>query len=487
VLLETDTRYGRIVVPDARNDIISRFLVEYGEWADLEVQFVSSVVAEGASVADIGAFIGTFGLGMQLQKQLSSICFVEANPEIVPLLKENVKRNCHVRYAVVDGLVAPRNFRVNGSREAHNFGSASFLASEPAPERIAVPMPGHRFTLRQIERKYGPFDLIKLDVEGMELAILASETGILERKNTTFWIECNEHERSLELAEIILSHGRNIYYFAFPSFNPDNFRANQTQIFPFAYEAGLLSCSVEPQLVSVLADKGCILRSITNREDLRKALWQTPRWAPHEWWNVPTEQLVALAVHQLNQEVFEDFLTPTGAPGERSEVSGSQSHLAKALAHAQKLVAERDAALREHQAALAHAQALVAERDAAIARVHSRLAERRSYMIAREGQLRATEQALRRATERLTALETQREAERGAREEIERAAAHRLALLCAERDMRIVLEAQIFAITTSTSWRATARLRALLTNRPRLRRTTKWIVRGFARVFLGRR
>ena len=86
LLREVDTRYGRMVVPDVENDLVSRFLVEYGEWAELEVEFLARILPDGAAVADIGASIGTFGLALGRGKKLSSICFVEGNPEIVPLL-----------------------------------------------------------------------------------------------------------------------------------------------------------------------------------------------------------------------------------------------------------------------------------------------------------------------------------------------------------------------------------------------------------------
>jgi Glycosyl transferase family 2 len=73
-------------------------------------------------------------------------------------------------------------------------------------------------------------------------------------------------------------------------------------------------------------------------------------------------------------------------------------------------------------------------------------------------------------------------------------ATQRLAMVGAEREMRIkaetriaALRAEVVAITTSTSWRATARLRAMLDTRPRLRAAIRWILRSIAFVLLGRR
>jgi hypothetical protein len=149
-------------------------------------------------------------------------------------------------------------------------------------------------------------------------------------------------------------------------------------------------------------------------------------------------------------------------------------------------IADRDASLRDLRVALQRTEALVAERDeneAARAKLASRLASRQSYMIARERHLRATEKALREASmlanDQLAGLDTAH----AAKERLETVAAHRLALLRAERHLRVEAEgglaqtealiadlrfqiarteAKYSQIVTSTSWRVTAPLRALL-------------------------
>ena len=499
---EIHTRYGRMIVPDPDQDIVARFLLEQGEWAELETEFLRELIEDGARIADIGAFVGTFGLSMQAKKKLASICFVEANPEIFPLLRENVENNCRVDHAAVEAIVSPQDFRANGSRDHHNIGSASFLPGNLDPGRVEVRLPDRRCTLWQLEQEHGPFDLIKLDVEGMELAILADAPEIVKRENAVLWMECNEHERSLELTDFLLSQDRRVYYFAFPSFNPDNFCASTEPIFPFAYEAGLLACSTEPKLAATLIAKGCLLRPISSREDLANALLHTPRWAPEEWWGLPREQVVALAVHQIDQRATalreheatlaqsENLLTELRSDIAQRDAALGQSE--KLLTELRSGIAQRDAALGQSEKLLTELRSDIAKRDAALRQreamlddVQARLAERRSYIITRESELRVVEQARRRAealaAERHVAMET----ERIAREAIEHTAHNRLALLQAERELRMqavreheAAVAAITAITASTTWRVTAPLRALLSRVPGARR----MIRGMARV-----
>lgn len=90
-----DTRYGKLKVPDLKHDLIGRFLDYYGEWAFNEVRFCASLLEDGARVLDIGAFIGTFGLGVALLRRLNSLCVVEGNSELIPFLDANISLTAH--------------------------------------------------------------------------------------------------------------------------------------------------------------------------------------------------------------------------------------------------------------------------------------------------------------------------------------------------------------------------------------------------------
>jgi FkbM family methyltransferase len=526
------TRNGRMLVPDPGHDIIARFLAEQGEWAELELEFIRQFLPDNGRLADIGAFVGTFGLGVQRLASVGGICFVEANPEIFPLLDENVRRNCKAQAVALNALVAPSGFHGGGSRDAHNFGSASFVAGENNASRVGVSLPRSQLTLAELDRAHGPFDLIKLDVEGMEAAILGGERALLSRPAATFWIECNESERSLETVDVLLSQERPVYYFAYPSFNPDNFARAKKPIFPFAFEAGLVVTSQTPVLPDELARKDCFLRRITSRDDLAAAMRHTPRWAPPEWWGRPVSQIVALAVHDIERQDASLREHRTALDKAEALLAKTSEDYERALKEAAALVAERDQSIRAYAAGLARAEEIVREREqslseynAMLSHAQSRLEDTRKFMITQEEQIRAVERALQRAdllaAERLAAIDDEKtrreaaeraaadqlallnaermmrataedriavaehavqradllsaqryaafEAEQRVRTEVERLAADRLTLLEAERSFRVEAEARLNAITRSILWRISAPLR--------------FIVSGIARLF----
>ncbi|HEY6432552.1 MAG TPA: FkbM family methyltransferase [Acetobacteraceae bacterium] len=310
------TRYGELVVPDTEQDVVGRFLKSHGEWGEAETSFIGTNLADGARVLDVGAFVGTFGLSLSQKRRLDFICFVEPNPSVIPLLEQNVQRNCMVRAAVVDRLVAPAFFEPKKATMVQgNLGSVSFAAHAGASRQevlFEVPKPVRLATLRE---EFGPFDLIKLDAEGMELDILSDDAPALAQTDVTIWVECNETVTALEMAGLLVSLGRPVYYVTCPVYLPDNFRHSTDPIFPFACEAGLFVHSGAPPILARrLQDAGARVVPIDGQESLREALWRTPRWAPAEWWGPSMHEVIALAIRKSCGQDYASFLSQVPAP-----------------------------------------------------------------------------------------------------------------------------------------------------------------------------
>lgn len=306
------TRYGRMQVPSRDNDLIGRFLNIYGEWAMHEVRFVAGSLPPGAKVADVGAFVGTFSLGLMAETTLRSVCLVEANPAVAPLLRANLARNATVPAEVIEAVMVPASHQgaLEASVEADNIGSFSVtMVAEDGRE--AATLAARQITLPELQNEHGLFDLIKLDVEGLETALLRDSLDAFATGETKFWLECSETESSIELCRIVLDAGMDVYYFAFPVFAVDNYNQSSEIVFPWAYEAGLwVTKGAAPHVAPEAAKVGCVLRRIRSTEELRQALWNTPRWSPPDWAGHDAPALAARAGHLLLGHRYDDFLTP---------------------------------------------------------------------------------------------------------------------------------------------------------------------------------
>ena len=277
--------------------LISRFLNEYGEWADLELRFIAENVSDHSIVIDIGSFIGTFGVGLSHLRSLKSIYFFEANSEIIPALIENVNLNCKCNYYIYNKAVSPKDCALTTAWvELGNLGSFSF---QPIDGAISIDTGIDNISIRHIIENNNP-DLIKMDVEGMEYSILKEVEDSLSQYSGSFWLECRDGVQIFDALDLLIRSKYKVFYFAFPSHNPDNFKGKGKPIFPMAYEAGLFAARCAARMPNSLMKLGCLGKVINHREDLREALYRTPRWIPERWHDMLHPETISVALHELN-------------------------------------------------------------------------------------------------------------------------------------------------------------------------------------------
>lgn len=301
-----NTRYGTISVPNAENDLIGQFLFHYGEWAWLETAFIADQLAGSARVLDVGAFIGTFSLGLLGTGKLDFACCVEANPSSFEILCKNAETTAG-KVLAVNAIVSDPNTALGvGHAQRDNAGSTSF--STEASGDLEIPPPEAVTSLGDLIASHGPFNLVKIDVEGMELDVIRSYNWS-SHPDCLIWLECNENLQAINLLEFLLQAGQPCWYFAWPAHNPDNFKGQEADLLDIAYEAGLLVGRNDVTLGQQLLDAGCILLKIESTADLRRALWRTPRGGPIGWRELDRPSLIGIASHLSSHLDEEHFLS----------------------------------------------------------------------------------------------------------------------------------------------------------------------------------
>jgi FkbM family methyltransferase len=303
------TNYGLLSVINGASDLITVSLNNYGEWAYAENLVAGTLVDQGIVLWDVGAHLGTFALGVAKIAQLGSVVAIEANQELAESLQANLARNINVPFErVLAGVSARSGFGVIQSVDPSNRGAARFvLSAENEPTDVsAIPAK----TLKELRLSYGDYDFLKLDIEGMEVDAIQGDVEFIQRHKPVIWAECNEDRKSLVLLELMLSLGYSLRYVAFPAIRSDNFHGNHELLFPMAYEAALVGATPErlEKLSTAAVADPCIVRIINNKDDLRQALWDTPRWARREWVDLSRPELVARIGRLERRQRLESFI-----------------------------------------------------------------------------------------------------------------------------------------------------------------------------------
>lgn len=161
-----------------------------------------------------------------------------------------------------------------------------------------------------MREKYGDYDCLKLDVEGMEFEALRSDSTYLKKRSPVIWAECNESFASLKVLEALIALEYMPVYIAFPAFRADNFRNNPEKFFPMAYEASLVGASKNrlEALHSLIDRDEIIVAQVRDSWELRQAMWITPRWATEDWTKRSRPELIALLGRMSRNEDLSSFL-----------------------------------------------------------------------------------------------------------------------------------------------------------------------------------
>ncbi len=193
-LEKTATIYGLFY--SMKGDLITNQLKQYSAHTRNELAMLKSLITEGDNIIDIGAHIGTFSIPFaRFNKEKGKIFSFEANLDNYNLLKLNIHDN------FLDEVIMPIHAIVSDRKRAFtmfcpcndNTGAYSFLPdihqSDIDMSDVNTINIDEWYELNEIEAK---IDLIKIDIEGAELAALRSCKRIIERFKPLIYVEINK-------------------------------------------------------------------------------------------------------------------------------------------------------------------------------------------------------------------------------------------------------------------------------------------------------
>lgn len=288
------TRHGDLRVYSS-NDLVSDFLKHFGEWSWLEIQFVAAQLPPNARILDVGAYLGTFGLGLSKVVDLDYACFVEPSATTFSALSENV-HDAGIVATCLNVALADTNGKFFSVTDEFNFGHTIWKPWPPETPEAQKAEIASSLRLSEVVQQFGPFDLIKMDIEGSELSVLNDSDFVL-LDGQALWLEANRTRETRYLVNFLLERNFHITYVAWPAQNPAALRMAETPLIPLTYEAGLYVTKYPRELRGMTNSQfdSLIVHAIRNISDLFIAQHRTPHGAPHFLQELNRPQLIGLA------------------------------------------------------------------------------------------------------------------------------------------------------------------------------------------------
>lgn len=213
---------------------IGRSLEVYGEWGEKKVQLWEHLVQPGQVALEIGAHVGT--LTLPLSRLVGSgrvIAFEPFYPSFAALAANtalNSLDNVELRQAVVADR-AGKVFMDRGSlafkqQDFFNYGSIDFQGLDILPADAERQVAWDEYPVVTLDGlSMSQVDFIKIDAEGLELAVLRGARRLLRKSRPLLFVEYRSpKQKDPRLLHFLRKAGYECVLLRLPVFNERNFR-----------------------------------------------------------------------------------------------------------------------------------------------------------------------------------------------------------------------------------------------------------------------
>jgi len=235
-------RYGTISYLK-RDLLIGRALHEYGEWAQAEIDFLLDLVGAGSTIIDVGAFIGTHTIAFARHVGSNGKVYAfEPRNTMFELLSLNVEQNklfnVKLFNVALSDVTGTTHINEGNLAEVDNPGKFSLYLEA---ESVSVDINNITIVVATLDQYHiDSCDLIKIDVEGMELRVLKGAAETLQRCQPMVLAECVSLHNGWQIVTWMKERGYHALLHNELSYNPDNFRKNSYNFLGEAREANII-------------------------------------------------------------------------------------------------------------------------------------------------------------------------------------------------------------------------------------------------------
>lgn len=228
-----ECRFGKVIYND-KDTYIGKAFEKYGEYSQLEVDFLSQLVRPGDIILDVGANIG--GLTMpfsQLVGENGRVFAFEPQRWIFYMLCGNIAINnmnnvyC-INCAVGETEGSMEVPEIDYSHEG-NYGNVTLGENKNWDDKGILKYVVPLITLDKVP--VNKCNLIKIDVEGMELGVLKGGRKFIEKYKPFLYIENDREDNEEKVESLLKEMNYEVFNHSPDMYNPDNFFQEEENIF----------------------------------------------------------------------------------------------------------------------------------------------------------------------------------------------------------------------------------------------------------------
>ena len=225
----------------------------YGEWAQQEFDLFDQILTANSNVLDVGANIGTHSVYFSKKCNQGNVIAIEPQIYIFEILAANLILNeclnvvpVHAGASSNVGVVKMVN--INPVVD-HRINYGEFKVNNNADRGIhtnIIPLDAYA--------SLNTFNLIKIDVEGLEVDVLNGATKILKEHKPFLYIEFNNKEGNDELLNKIYELDYVPYWHIYTKHNIDNHNKQQLNVWEpqnYIIDKNNLDCRYEGNALCV--------------------------------------------------------------------------------------------------------------------------------------------------------------------------------------------------------------------------------------------
>jgi len=205
-------------------------LARYGEYSEVELALLLSLLKPGGCVVEAGANIGAMTVPIARHVGPNGRVYAfEPQAVLFDLLEHNIRLNGLENVEVHGLAVSDRAETLWHRRQDYcapgNFGGVEFFRTAEGETAAAAAV--------RLDAAIDPprLHLLKLDVEGMEREALAGARGLIDAHRPLIYMENDRRERSADLLRDVFALDYLAFWHLPPLYNPDNFFGVEDNVF----------------------------------------------------------------------------------------------------------------------------------------------------------------------------------------------------------------------------------------------------------------